>query len=195
MKYLTILVTILVLLFSLTACSEPAKETISVVGEWNIGPVENGESIVETPGGPGYAGNTAGVSTQPLDPVETTQATLVKDNVQVNITYRDTVKIWRSDTRPNIINMSMAGQTLSSPGITANDVTLYTPGAPMYMSIASVMQWSGGLSNSQVLMFQASEKMTTGKHTFKLGIMVKGVDYGTIPCTVEVINTGVHPVN
>ncbi len=196
-KIVTIFSIICILCPVLIACGEPVRETISVVEGWTPGDVENSESIVVTPGGPSYAGNTAGAGTKPLDSVKITQATLTVGTTHAYISYRETMESFRSATHPNIINVFLAGKTInhSTPSNPISNITLYTVGAPKYMSIACVMQWTGGLSSSEVLMFQTSEKMSTGKHTFDLGIIVDGVDFGTVPCTVDVINTGAHPAH
>ena len=191
-KFILVLTGVIALMPAfLAACGEPVREDIYVTEEWDFGEIVSGESIVETPGGPGYAGNIPGTADKPLDPVEVKKMTLVKDGIEVNISYRETLKIWRSDYRYNIFNISPAGKTVFSPG--ENNISLYTIGAPKYMSICCARQWSNGITSSLVLFFQASEKISTGKHKFEIGIMVNGVDFGTVPCTVEILRTPVHP--
>lgn len=87
--------------------------------------------------------------------------------------------------RHNLFRISGTGEPLS-------DVTLalYSVGLPSGLEIS----WddTGGLPGTMaaVLAIDVPADMTPGEYTFEIGLEIDGKDYGTVPCTVEVVEGG-----
>jgi len=136
------------------------------------------DDIVHTPGGDAYRANVNGSGPGELIPdIQTVNVTL-KD---LNINYRSNIETKAGETRNNILFI------WKEDGIFNNELVLYSVTVPEGIRLSDV----GGAGRPGILLtvlaIAISEDVTPGQYTFQIGIEINGEDYGTIPCTVSVI--------
>jgi hypothetical protein len=142
---------------------------------------QSADDIVITPGGYAYRGNIQqqGV-TNPFPPVQTVDVVL---NTAENIilTYRANIQTKAGETRNNILGLSgtgiqsKMGQTVTftpmnlPSGITSNPAqTNISPRTSTYTAI------------------KISSQIKPGKYTFEISVTINGIDYGKVPCEIDV---------
>jgi hypothetical protein len=153
----------------------PAKDLLPAVGE------EAPDDIMPTPGGPAYRANShqEGVE-NPWSPIEATNVALGSGSNEAHVTYRDYIETKAGETRNNIIYVYIPNKNVDS-------LNLYSIDIPAGMSPTEGMKWHGPGSIASVLVTEISQDVPLGQYTFEIGLEINGKDYGTIPCTIKVI--------
>jgi hypothetical protein len=154
------------------------KEMLPVQGE------EAPDDIVPAPGlGPAYRANIHQQDVEnPWPPVNTTKVTITSafEADTVYIQYRDYIETKAGESRNNAISISVGNRAVGS-------LNLYTVNLPAGIEVTEGMRWHGPGPVSPVLVIEISPDFKEGEHTFGIGIEIDGKDYGTISCTIEVV--------
>jgi hypothetical protein len=154
-----------------------------------FGAAQNSDDIVLTLGGPSYAANTASANvTSTLTPVSIAQITLTKSGTNAYISYRAVIESQRPAVHNDIINVFLMGQIINpnEPTHAVQGMSVYTVNLPDGVTVTEGMNFNGALSSSSVLVFNVSETAKTGKHDFKIGLVINGIEFGTITCTLDI---------
>jgi len=139
---------------------------------------ERPDDIMPTPGGPQYRANVhqEGVE-NPWPPIQTKEEVL-GDNVYV--TYRAYIETKARESRNNILRVVTPGRDIRS-------LNLYASNIPTGIEVKHGIQWHGPRTIAQVLVIEISQDVELGQYTFEIGMEIDGKDYGTVPCTIKVI--------
>ena len=185
------IVFILCLSLVLSSCTgaEPLKKLVNILKDWAPPAPVAGDSVILTPGGPSYVGNTSSNNTNNYPSVTVTQATLILEaSTQLHVGYRDTIESAQGETRYIIISLFVTGKDINNhiPQNIITAVNVYTVSAPEGMVVSEGTQWTGGLSSGSVLLLDVSKDVSPGKHVFNIGFLINGLDFGTVPCTLTV---------
>jgi predicted small lipoprotein YifL len=191
--FFTLLAFLLLFLLALTACGKPGQVLVPTATNWvpTFGQAQNSDDIIITSGVPAYAGNTSSANTTgTLNPVSIIQTTLSQNEIFAHITYRVAIESQKPAVRNDIINVFLTGKNInfSQPGNTIQSLGFYTLDLPRGVTITEGMQLPGDLSTSSVLVLNITEDAKTGKHEFEIGLIINGVDFGTLPCTLTLID-------
>jgi hypothetical protein len=172
------IITGLLIAFLLIASTACAGETPPTYSSATPEP-ERPDDIVSTPGGPQYRANVhqAGIE-NPWPPVETEEVSLDED---VTCVYRAYIESEAGETRNNIVHVR-------TPGRDITDANLPISGAPPGIEVKQGMEWNGPRSIAQVLVMEISSDVPLGQYVLGIGIEINGRNYGTVPCTIEVID-------
>jgi hypothetical protein len=200
--YISIIATAILLLSFLTACrsdgpapipSETSSPpTITETSNHNIGeliPTPEGslpeptgpeapDDIVHTPGGDAYQANVhqEGVP----DKWPSIQTVIVKrDNLQIQ--YREEIETRAEETRNNIIAV------YGGEAVFDSKLVLYSSVMPDGIKLTDV--GGGGRPGMllAVVAIEISPSVIPGQYTFSFSVEIDGKDYGTLPCTINVI--------
>lgn len=143
---------------------------------------EAADDITYTPGGPAYRANVhqEGVE-NPWTPIDTTKVTLGSsfETDAVYVRYRDYIETEAGESRKNIVLISMGNRAVE-------DLNLYTVDLQAGIEVTEGMRGYGPWVAS-VLVISISPDVVPGEHLFEIGIQIDGRDYGTIPCTIKVL--------
>ena len=140
------------------------------------------DDIFPTPGGDAYAANVfqQGVA-NPWPPVAIATASLVKGTDQLLILYRKDIDTKAGQTRNNIIQASK-----SSSFLVSGNLSFYSLALPPGIELGS----DGGSGRpgllTRILVIKILPEVAPGSYTFQIGIELDGVDYGTLPCTINI---------
>lgn len=145
---------------------------------------EAADDIVPTPGGGTYRANLhqQGVE-NPWPPIESADVILGDGLDVLNVSYRDYIKTEAGETRNNIIRLRKQG------GLFDRNLAFYSVNLPTGITL-----WDGGRgiglpgTFGAVLVIEISLDVQPGQYNFGIGIEVDGKDYGTVPCTIEVMD-------
>jgi hypothetical protein len=191
-ELLIALVTLALLLpLALGACGKPGQATVPTATSWapTFGQAQNSDDIIITASGPAYAGNTASANTTgPLEPVSTAQVTLAYGSYFAHITYRAAMESPKPGVRNDIINVFLTGKIINTPqpGNTIQSLSFYVRDLPGGVTITEGMQLPGDLSTSSVLVLDIAADAKAGQHDFEIGLIINGIDYGTLACTLTI---------
>jgi hypothetical protein len=188
MKKLTILGVIIMLLLLpvMSACKTDSSETRTYILQQVPPPTNSAEAaddLVITPGGSAYRANVHEQGVQnPWSPIVRVKAVLGNGSDILSIYYRDNIETKAGETRNNIIIVIKEGSMLDS-----STLALYAVAVPDGIALTNSM--AGGLPGTlaEVVAVQIKPQVAPGQYNFKIGIEVDGKDYGTIPCTIKVI--------
>ena len=139
---------------------------------------ERPDDIMPTPGGPIYRTNfhQEGVE-NPWPPIQTEEVVLADD---VHVTYRANIETKAGKGRNNIVYVRVPDKDIGSASIeVVNPLT--------GIEVKRGIQWHGPGTIAQVLVIEISQDVEPGQYTFEIGVEIDGKDYGTIPCTIKVI--------
>jgi len=140
------------------------------------------DDIVFTPGGYAYRANVhqEGVA-NPWPDIPFENTTLGSGTDVLDLFYRGFIETRAGETRNNIIFCSKEG------GISDSQLTLYAAAVPAGVGLTQV--GGGGRPGIllTVLMIEISPQVAPGEYTFEIGIEINGQDYGTVPCTLYII--------
>ncbi len=154
------------------------KEMLPVQGE------EAPDDIVPAPGmGPAYQANVHQQGMEnPWPPIDTVKVVISSsfEADTVYIRYRDYIETRAGETRNNVIFISMGNRAVGS-------LNLYTVDLPAGIEVTEGMRWYGPGPVAPVLVIDISPDVKTGQYNFGIGIEIDGKDYGTIPCTIKVL--------
>jgi hypothetical protein len=182
MRKLAFIPAILVLLL-LPAC--PSTDT-------NLNPIsttpvsataeEAPDDIIITPGGYCYRANfhQLGVG-NPWPSIESTTITLDDNDPASYLYYRSYIETKAGETRNNIFKVT-------TPVWDIQSVELYIGDVPTGIEIAESDRWYGPRAIASVLTIVIAKDTKSGEYTFEIYMEIDGEDYGSVPCTIKVIN-------
>ena len=76
------------------------------------------------------------------------------------------------------------------PDKEVESLRLYADDVPEGMKLTDGMQWVGPRSRASVLVLEIAQELIPGEYNIDIGLLINGRDYGTLPCTVRVIDSG-----
>jgi len=187
MKKLIIGLLALVLLLTVTACPVGKAHIPIPTPEVTPPPVaeeteEAPDDIMPAPGlGPAYRANIHQQGEEsPWQPIEVFEAFLGNGSNEAHIYYRKYIETQAGETRNNIIKVIIPGKEVDS-------LTLYADYVPQGIILTDGMQWSGPSARASVLVIELAHDVAPGEYPLEIGLKINGEDYGTIPCTIEVV--------
>ncbi len=142
------------------------------------------DALMPTPGfGPIYRanGHETGVE-NPWPPIEISEAYLGSDSDNVSVLFREYIKTAAGESRNNIIWATTSGKDIKS-------MSLYADNVPAGIKLTVGSEWGGpsSLSRSLLLVIEISPDIGLGEYLLEIGLEINGEDYGTVPCTIKVI--------
>jgi len=139
---------------------------------------ERPDDIVPTPGGPQYRANVhqEGVE-NPWPPIQTEEGVLADT---VHVTYRANIETKAGKGRNNIVYVRIPGKDIRS-------INLEAINTPVGIEVKRGIKWHGPRTIVQVLVIEISQDVEPGQYTFEIGVEIDAKDYGTVPCTIKVI--------
>jgi hypothetical protein len=158
-------------------------------------PDEAPDDLVPTPGyGPAYRANVLagrGDGTLVLNPwprIESAEVTRGTPPDTVEIMYRDHIETKAGQTRNNLFTTHLLD--VDDPGESGfgpiEEVIL--KGVDVPSGITATQDWQqGGPYFKTLLKIAISPDVQPGEYTFNVNVAVNGKDYGTVPCTVKVL--------
>jgi hypothetical protein len=150
----------------------PTQDLLPAVGE------EAPDDIVPTPGGIAYRANVNEFGTEnPWSSIETVVVEL--DNAWLR--YRNHIETEAGETRNNIFSV---GQ---EDGFWKGSLNLYATSIPSGIELAQSMCGASPGTLDTVLVIEISPDANPGKYILEIGLEIDGRDYGTVPCTIEVV--------
>jgi len=144
---------------------------------------EAADDIVAAPGGIAYRGNVHELGKEnPWPYIQSTSMTLSSWFSEINVRYRNHIETGAGETRNSIFGVSRRGG-----GLDEKILKLYAVHIPPGIELTQYM--SGGMIGTlgAVLIIEISTDVTPGQYTFEIGLEINGRDYGTVPCTIEVV--------
>jgi len=156
----------------------PMKEMSPPTGK------EAPDDIVPTPGGGAYRANVhqQGVE-NPWPPITSTETVLGAGPDALTVSYRDRIETDAGQIHNNIVNVRREG------GLFDSRLALYSVGVPAGINLFS----GGGVglpgTLGRVVVIETEPDVVPGAYSFEIGIEVDGHDYGTVPCTLVVIES------
>jgi len=150
------------------------------------------DDFVPAPGmGPQYRANMIAVRrdgthvVNPWPSIQSTEVTLGIPSDAMQVTYRDYIESEAGQTRNNIFYIYQPG---NGPGDTRLEVILKDTDLPSGITITEDWQWHGpGTQSKTALKIEISPQVELGEYTFNINVEINGKDYGTVPCTIRVI--------
>jgi len=187
MKNLSILgiITAVLLLPLLSACQSDNVVTPTPLPSGSL-PSSTGteapDDLINTPGGTGYrAGFQLEREEHHWPPIEIATVVLGTGSDILNIRYRAYIESKAGETRNNIISVTKDG------GLVGSRLVLYTNTAPDGMKL-TILNGNGLWGSlAAVLAIEISLEVSPGQYVFRIGIKVDGKDFGTLPCTINII--------
>ncbi len=147
------------------------------------------DDFVPAPGmGPQYRANVLvqGV-TNPWPPILGTEVTMGAPPNTAQITYRDYIESEAGQTRNNMFITRLLGVDPDDATLDAIEVNLKGTALPSGITVIQDWQWHYGPISKTALKIVISPQVEPGEHTFNINVEVDGKDYGTVPCTIEVV--------
>lgn len=184
-----VLITLAAVLLLVTACqTEKAHIAIPTQDLLPLGEEEAPDDIVATPGGIAYRANVqSNGEDNPLSRVESTEVEL--DGI--NVRYRDHVASKADATRNNIFIVSPTRNkifiVMRDGELWEGSLELYTTSIPPGIEFAQVFGGVTPVTMTMVLIIEISADAEPGQYPLEIGLEIDGEDYGTVPCTIEVV--------
>jgi hypothetical protein len=182
---------VLIGLLPATGCQTDGGEAYTTLPIERLPPATGEEApddIVPTPGGLAYKANVhhQGVE-NPWPPIESTEVVLGSGSDALNISYRDYIETEAGETRNNIIHVWKEG------GLFDSRLRLYSVTVPDGIGLTDGGRGVGlpGATGA-ILVIEVAPDVAPGQYTFEIGIDLGGKDYGTIPCTIEVLEERIN---
>jgi hypothetical protein len=188
-KNLIILCAILLITLPLVVSCRSDNGGIIPIPTKNILPThssqEAADDVMTAPGlGPQYRANMHEQGkTNPWPPLEMTFVTLGESPGAAIIGYRKDIETRAGEVRNNIIKVSIISNDLDS----VRSLSIYAQEVPGGITLTDGMQWSGPMTRVSVLVIDISGEVASGQYTFKIGLKINDKDYGTVLCTVKVV--------
>jgi hypothetical protein len=172
---------VVILLLAVTffaGCDANAVKTVPAGDLPSSTEIEAPDDIVFTPGGYAYRANVHQEGVPDKWPsIETVQITLD----DVNIDYRNNIETKAGETRNNILFIWRENSFQDS------ELEVYSEDIPDKFGITQI--YGGGRPGIllRTLAIQIQPDVVPGQYTFQIGVKIDDKDYGTIPCTVSVV--------
>ena len=143
---------------------------------------QQADDILPTPGGFAYRGNI----NDPYPAVQVTDVILSGGHV----TYRAVIQTAPGTTRNNIVDVYEVFNGQSTPSTFQLAVTLSLNSLPAGSGITVNIgdQWFGPATTETILSFVISPQIAAGDYQFEIGVAVNGQNWGTLPCTIQVLS-------
>ena len=175
-------------LAAFTGCTSGDDEhTLIPVEDRGIlqGEQEAPDDIMPVPGGgPAYRANVHQTGEEnPWPSIEITEAVLGSGSDEARVYYREFIETEAGAIRNNIIKVFMPDKEVES-------ISLYADEVPEGIGLADGMHWSGPRAGAAVLVIEITAEVMPGEYRLDIGLLINGRDYGTLPCTVRVIDSG-----
>ena len=180
MKKLTIsgVVIMVVILLASISCAQPGP------------PGAANDDVVSAPGGFTYRANVHQQGQRDWPPIQETEVTLKSLSGTIDIQYRDYIETEAGETRNNIIFLS--GK--NSPEL-LHPLQVYYRAVdlPDGITIERDGQMYGGIggqdrkSSRVVLLIRIASQVKLGEYPFAIHLEYEGKDFGSLPCTIKVI--------
>jgi hypothetical protein len=118
----------------------------------------------------------------PWPPIEISEAYLGSGSDNVSVLFREYIKTAAGEFRNNIIWATTSGKDIKS-------MSLYADNVPAGIKLTVGSEWGGpsSLSRSLLLVIEISPDIGLGEYLLEIGLEINGEDYGTVPCTIKVI--------
>ena len=186
---------ILFLILASVACARPTPEEPTPGAQTPApAPAEPSgyanDDIVYPPGGVTYRANVHQQGEPDWPPVQQTEVTLDALSGTVDIQYRDYIETGAGETRNNIIFLNAGNAPeLSDP----LQVQYRAEGLPDGINVEQDRQMYGGISghdkkSSRVLLLvHIAPQVKPGEYPFAIQLEYEGTDFGSIPCTIRVL--------
>ncbi|MFP3880563.1 MAG: hypothetical protein ACLFVA_06380 [Dehalococcoidia bacterium] len=160
----------------------PVKDRLPLYGEQQAA-----DDIVPVPGGgPAYRGNVHQEGQEnPWSPIEVSETYLGSGADEAHVYYRSHIETAPGETRNNVIKAIVPGKEVSSLRLYANDI-------PQGITLTDGMQWSGPSARASVLVIEIAPDVAPGQYPLETGLEINGKDYGTVECTIEVIELSIE---
>ena len=144
------------------------------------------DDIIPTPGGSAYRANVHEVGIEnPWPSIETVEVQLVSGSNTIHVRYRNNIVTKAGETRYNILNVRKEGGFFEDASL--SNMKLYSVGT---LSGLKLSQTGGGGfpgTIASVLVIEIPQDIKPGQYNLEIGLEILGTDYGTIPCTINVI--------
>jgi hypothetical protein len=182
---------ITLIFFLFTACQPEAVESYTPIpaGTYSVNTYNftAPDNLFGTPGGIAYAANVFNVDESgeyepnPWPPVESVTTDIGSSLDKITVGYRAYIESQAGQTRNNIFLFYRA------LGFEGSELVLYSDAAPSGIGLT----YSAGFDRPghliAVLMIAISPEVAPGEYMFDIGIEIDGKEYGTVPCTINVI--------
>jgi hypothetical protein len=185
-KKLVIILPLLVLSLVVSGCTS----RVAIPEEDNPFPVEGAEEVYDdvypapSPGVFIYRANIHNYAEGELPrwpSVECTFVMLKSWFGKVGVCYRDYIETGAGETRNNIFH---AGQP---DGFREGSLSLYATSVPSGMELSQYVETGPIDSMATVLVIKIGPEVAPGQYRLEIGLNVRGRDYGTVPCIIEVV--------
>jgi len=184
-KLLSIIAIATAILFLVTACEEGEPHTLIPVQDLGILQAEQEapDDFVPTPGGGTYRANVhQGGVENPWLPIESSDVILGSGADTLKVSYRDFIETEAGEIRNNIIRVTKEG------GLFDSELALYSTDVPDGLELVDGGRGVGLPGTlGAILVIEIAPGLNIGKYPLEIGLEINGKDYGTIPCTIEVI--------
>jgi hypothetical protein len=174
------------LTLGVTSCQSGRDEARSPIPTGDLLPATGEEApddIVFTPGGTAYRANVHQVGEEnPWPPVEITMVVLVNGSSEISVWYRDYIETAAGEVRNNILEVWRSEQPLLD-----SSLNLYSIDVPAGIELTDVGGSAFPGVIATVLVIEVSPDVEPGQYAFEIGLEIDGDDYGTVPCTIEVL--------
>jgi len=148
------------------------------------------DDLVTPPGGFTYRANVHQQGQRDWPPIQETEVTLKSLSGTIGIKYRDYIETKAGETRNNIIYLD--GQ--NSPELLYPlQVNYRAVGLPDGIIVGRDRQMYGGIggqdkkSSKVVLQMHVASHVKPGEYPFAIRLEYEGKDFGSLPCTIKVI--------
>jgi hypothetical protein len=145
------------------------------------------DDFVPTPGyGPAYRANVlAGEVLNPWPPIQGATVTAGAPSDTVEITYRDYIETEAGQTRNNLFLIRLLDV---DPAIQHDAIEVTLKGVELSSGITATQDWQQrGPYYMTVLKIGISPEVQPGEYIFNISVAINGKDYGTVPCTMVVL--------
>lgn len=186
MKRLCFLLLLLAILV-VSACSTSDPTPIPTTADCAGSEVEAADDLIYTPGGPAYRANVQlGEVINPWPGIDSATVFLGAgdDEFLIGLMYRNYIETRTGEARNLILYLST-----SEEGAAIESVELSASGTPSKIKVAECMRYSGPqFRHIRVLSIEIAEDTAPGDYKFGIGFTINGTDYGTVSCTIKVID-------
>lgn len=193
-----LLIAIVGIVLLLPACNSgsttthvPITTASTAVGPSPFPNEEAYDAIIVSPDGPVYWHHL----------VDSTQVSLGGNGNTIKVGYRAYIETRAGETRNNIVAITVpvtiptdfsdiSDSDISDFNDYLASVDLYTLGMPQGIAVWEIMGYIPLPFRPvvrHVLLIEISQEVQAGEYSFEIGFVVAGVDYGTVPCTIKVL--------